>query len=159
MLGLKNPRDEDWVTFVDAPIGTVLERNERRVGFNKFRIQSFIQDKNDPADANKAQVFYQLSCAFYNDPKYPFNDFNILRHKEVWIKHLKNYMNLTEVEYYATTTSVLPKLFYHILYQYHMIIENVHFISEDSKVKVQKIHDLEMPSSYFYELRDLINSL
>jgi hypothetical protein len=40
-----------------------------------------------------------------------------------------------------------------------MIKENTHWISEPAKELVQKIHDLEMPSSYFYELKDLINSL
>ena len=40
-----------------------------------------------------------------------------------------------------------------------MITEGVHFISEAAMVDVQKIHDLEMPSSYFYTIRDLINGL
>ena len=40
-----------------------------------------------------------------------------------------------------------------------MIKENTHWISEEAKAEVQKIHDLEVSSSYFYELRDLINSL
>jgi hypothetical protein len=40
-----------------------------------------------------------------------------------------------------------------------MIKENTHQISDEAKINVQKIHDLEMPSSYFYELKDLINSL
>ena len=40
-----------------------------------------------------------------------------------------------------------------------MIMENAHWISNEAKANVQKIHDLEMPSSYFYELRDLINNL
>jgi hypothetical protein len=40
-----------------------------------------------------------------------------------------------------------------------MIKENTHQISDEAKINVQKIHDLEMPSSYFYELRELINSL
>jgi hypothetical protein len=40
-----------------------------------------------------------------------------------------------------------------------MVLENAHFISDEAKVDVQKIHDLEMPSNYFYELRDKINRL
>jgi hypothetical protein len=40
-----------------------------------------------------------------------------------------------------------------------MITEDVHFISEAAMVDVQKIHDLEMPASYFYELKEMINSL
>jgi hypothetical protein len=54
---------------------------------------------------------------------------------------------------------MLPKQFYQLLYQYYMIKENTHWISEEAKAEVQKIHDLEMPSSYFEELRALINSL
>mgnify|MGYP006988383097 CR=1 FL=1 len=68
-------------------------------------------------------------------------------------------MNAEKTEEWAFKTNILPKQFYHILYQYYMIIENTHWISDSAKVDVQKIHDLEMPSSYFYELRDLINSL
>jgi hypothetical protein len=102
---------------------------------------------------------YQISVGFHDDENYPFKEFNILEHKEVWIKWLKAYMNAEDTETWATTKDVLPKQFYHILYQYYMITENVHFISDEAKVDVQKIHDLEMPSSYFYELRDKINSL
>jgi hypothetical protein len=54
---------------------------------------------------------------------------------------------------------ILPKWFYHLAYQYNMIIEDTHWISDEAKVDVQKIHDFEMPSSYFYELREKINNL
>jgi hypothetical protein len=40
-----------------------------------------------------------------------------------------------------------------------MISRNTHWISGLEKAVVQKIHDLEMPSSYFYELKELINTL
>jgi hypothetical protein len=111
------------------------------------------------ADIFKALFLFQLSAPFINDTDYPFNDFNIMEHKEVWVKWLKAYMNDETTEQRANKTDILPKTFYHILYQYNMITENVHFISDEAKVDVQKIHDLEMPSSYFYKLRDLINSL
>lgn len=162
MLKLNNPRDEDWLTFVDVPRGTKLEDNgehQHRLEFEKRRIKSFIEGRNMPTDSYKALIFYQLSGGFQDDANYVFNDFNILEHKEVWIAHLKNYINLPETEQFAFTFDNLHKKFYHILYQYYMITENVHFISDEAKVNVQKIHDLEMPSAYFYELRDLINSL
>jgi hypothetical protein len=102
---------------------------------------------------------YQISVGFHDDENYPFKDFNILEHKEVWIKWLKAYMNDKDTEEWALKNDILPKQFYHILYQYNMIKENVHFISDEAKVDVQKIHDLEMPKEYFYELRDKIDSL
>lgn len=159
MLKLDNPRDEDWLTLVNIPRRQPRAKDERRIDFLEFRIKTFVEGKNVPSDADKAWVFYQLSCGFHNDANYPFNNFNILEHKEVWIAHLKNYMNLPETEQNAINKDILPKKFYHILYQYFMITEDVHFISDEAKVNVQKIHDLVMPSSYFYELRDLINSL
>ena len=55
--------------------------------------------------------------------------------------------------------SHLPKQFYHLVYQYYMLQENTHYISAQGFSIVQKIHDFEMPASYFYELRDLINAL
>jgi hypothetical protein len=82
-----------------------------------------------------------------------------MEHKEVWIKWLKAYMNDANVEQKTMGGTTLPKTFYHILYQYHMIQENTHFISDEEKVDVQKIHDFEMPSNYFYTLRNLINNL
>ena len=159
MLKLDNPRDEDWLTFVDAPRGTPMERNQRRIEFSQLIIKTFIEGRNEPTDSYKALFLYQLSKGFQNCEDYPLNDFNILEHKTVWIEQLKNYMNLDATVEFATNRDYLPKKFYHILYQYNMIVEDVHFISDAAKVNVQKIHDLEMPSSYFYELRDLINSL
>jgi hypothetical protein len=107
----------------------------------------------------KATALYQLSREFFNDKDYPFNNFNILEHVEIWKEWLKAYMNGKKIEAWATKADTLPKQFYHVLYQYYMITENEHWISDSAKAEVQKIHDLEMPSSYFYELRDLINSL
>ena len=72
---------------------------------------------------------------------------------------LKAFINSPAAEKLAKKNEILSKPFYHILYQYYMIIENAHWISDEAKANVQKIHDLEVPSSYFYELRDLINNL
>lgn len=115
--------------------------------------------KNKADDKFRALYLYQLSAPFIEDENYPFNFFNILEHKKVWIEQLKGYINLPKVEEWGTRYETLPKQFYHLLYQYYMITEGVHFISEAAMVDVQKIHDLEMPSSYFYTLRDLINGL
>lgn len=159
MLRLNNCRDEDWVTFTDTPNGTPSPPNFHRITFEKFRIKTFVEGRNSPSDSGKAWVLYQLSREFQNDADYPFNDFSILEHKPVWIEHLKNYMNLDSTEQNAIKRDILPKKFYHLLYQYNMIIEDTVWISDEARVNVQKIHDLEMPSSYFYELRDLINGL
>ena len=112
-----------------------------------------------PTDSYKALIFYQLSGGFQEDANYIFKDFNILEHKEVWIAHLKNYMNLPETEQFAFSFDKLHKKFYHILYQYYMITEDTHFISEAAKAEVQKIHDFEEPKEKFFGLKDLINSL
>lgn len=159
MLKLENPRDEDWFTVVDAPRGTKIGRYEKRIEFESHIINSFTAGRNSATDLYKALWLYQISKEFHDDINYPFNDFSILEHKKVWIEQLQNYMNLEATEQLAIKADILPKRFYHILYQYNMILENTVWISDAARVNVQKIHDLEMPSSYFYELRNLINSL
>ena len=159
MLKLENPRDEDWLTFVDVPRGASLPPFHRSIETEKRIIENFSKGVVSPYNVIKARILYQRSREFHNDADYPFNDFSILEHKKAWKEHLKNYMSLDSTEKCALKGDILPKKFYHMLYQYHMIIEDTVWISEGAKVNVQKIHDLEMPSSYFYELRDLINSL
>lgn len=159
MLKLENPRDEDWLTFVDIRASEITEKGQRSTPFYKVIINNFTQGRNAKADHYKAVHLYQLSAPFHDDADYPFNDFNILEYKTTWINTLKAYMNDEDVEQKAIAKEILPKKFYHILYQYHMILEGTVWISDEAKVNVQKIHDLEMPSSYFYELRNLINSL
>ena len=162
MLKLNNPRDEDWIEFVDVPRGQMpmdRDKHQHRLGFEKRRVKSFIEGKNMPEDSYKAYYFYQLSCGFQDDENYPFNDFNILEHKQVWVEHLKNYINHPGTELIAMSADNLHKKFYHLLYQYYMITEDTHFISEEAREKVQKIHDLEVPNTYFFSLRELINGI
>lgn len=162
MLKLDNPRDEDWITFVESARGDKLAddgEHKHSINFELRRIRSFMQGQNEPTDSYKALIFYQLSSGFEQAPDYIFGFFNILEHKKVWADHLKNYMNQESTEKFAHTYDNLHKKFYHILYQYYMITEDTHFISDEARAKVQKIHDLEMPASYFYELKELINSL
>ena len=159
MLRMNNPRDIDEVTFVDKPSWQVRERGKISIPFFRMIMDSFICGENEADDHYKASYIYQLSAPFIEDENYPFKDFNILEHKDVWVEQLRGYMNHPATEEMAMKGDVLPKTFYHILYQYNMIVENVHLISDEARVNVQKIHDLEMPSSYFYELRELINNL
>lgn len=159
MLKLDNNRDEDWLTFTTENAKIANTMGYRSIPFHQTLIDFFVRGKNIKPDPFNAWYLYQLSTGFIDDAKYPFGDFNILEHIKVWKEWLKAYMNGKKVEDWATKTDILPKQFYHILYQYYMITENVHFISDEAKANVQKIHDLEVPSSYFYELRDLINSL
>jgi len=159
LLRLENARDVDEVIFVDKPSWETRAPGYRSIPFHKMIIERFVRGKNQANDSFKAMHLYQLSAPFRENESYPFDDFNILEHKTVWIEQLKGYMNHTATEEKAVGGDILPKNFYHILYQYHMITEDAHWISEEAKVNVQRIHDLEMPSSYFYELRDLINSL
>ncbi len=159
MLKMSNPRDEDMLTFVNSRGSEITEQGHRSISLFRNVITYFIQGTNVKSDDYTALHLYQLSAPFHDDVDYPFNDFNITEHKEVWIKYLKAYMNDEAVEQKAIAKEILPKTFYHILYQYNMILEGTVWISDAARVNVQKIHDLEMPSSYFYELRDLINSL
>lgn len=159
MLKLNNTRDEDWMVFIDDKTSVAREKKCFSIPFYKKMIECFVRGRNIIPHYYNASYLYQLSAPFINDENYPFKDFNILWHKDVWVEWLKAYINSKEVEEKALKGDVLPKYFYHILYQYHMIKENIHFISDEAKVDVQKIHDYEMPSSYFYELRDLINGL
>jgi hypothetical protein len=159
MLKLENNRDEDWITFVAADSKIAQKKGCHSIAFYQTILKHFIGGINIAADPYKALYLYQLSNGFIVDEEYPFKDFNILEHKEVWVKWLKAYINAKSSEDWATKTEVLPKQFYHLLYQYYMIKENTHWISDEAKAEVQKIHDLEMPSSYFEELKALINSL
>lgn len=158
MLKLNN-RDEDWVTFIDECARDAMSKNCQSIPFYKGITECFIKGGHIYSDPYNALFIYQISVGFHDEEYYPFGDFNILEHKDVWIKWLKAYMNDEAVEQKAMSQDILRKQFYNILYQYHMIIEDTHFISDEAKVDVQKIHDFEMPSSYFYELRDKINSL
>lgn len=159
MLKLKNNRDEDWITFVEKHNPKGRERGHKRMSFYQDMIDYYVNGKTHSDSLYNSCYIYQLSSGFHNDETYPFKDFNLLEHKAVWIEQLKGYMNLPKTEEDALKGDILPKIFYHILYQYHMLLENTHWISEEAKTDVQKIHDLEMPSSYFYELRDLISGL
>jgi hypothetical protein len=159
MLKLENARDEDRISFVDMRGKEIKDYTQRSIPLYKSTIKNFIAGKNVKSDIYRAIHLYQLSAGFNGDDEYPFNDFNILEHKEVWKQWLKAFVNDEKNEGIATKGDYLPKSYYQILYQYNMIIEDTHWISDEAKVNVQKIHDLEMPSSYFYELRDLINSL
>lgn len=159
MLKLKNARDEDWVSFVESEGKDITEIGYRSLPCERTILKHFINGKNIKPDHYKAVILYQLSAGFIDDAEYPFKDFNILEHKEVWKQWLKAYINEEKNETWATKTDILPKQFYHLLYQYNMIVEDTHWISDEAKADVQKIHDLEMPSSYFYELRGLINQL
>ena len=159
LLKLENNRDEDWITFEDAPTKIANEHRCHSIPFFKDLLKYFSDTSKVKSNSYNARYLYQLSNGFITDPDYPFEYFNILENKTAWIGWIKAYMNDPKTEQCAIQGEVLPKQFYHILYQYYMIKENAHFISDTSKVLVQKIHDLEVASSYFYELRDLINSL
>jgi hypothetical protein len=158
LLKLDNCSDKDYVIFVDTPKKYIDGVSTRNYPFYNKVVDNFIKGRNADGDPYKALFLYQSSKGFHEDPEYPFN-FNILECKNVWIKCLKTYINKPSVEQDIIKRTKLSKKFYHLLYQYHMILEDTHFISDEAKAEVQKIHDLEMPSSYFYELRDLINSL
>ena len=75
------------------------------------------------------------------------------------MRWLKAYINSEQANNLVLDVEVLPKVFYHLLYQYYMIKENTHWISDEAKKEVQKIHDLEVPAEYFEHLKELINSL
>ena len=159
MLKLNNCRDEDWLTFVDEDTKTAREMRCMSIPFYQTIINHFIRGKNIKSNPFNALYLFQLSAPFIEAEDYPFADFNIFDHKGVWVEWLKAYMNAPEIEQYAFSLGTLHKTFYHILYQYHMIVEDTHWISDEAKASVQKIHDYKMPSSYFYELREKINSL
>lgn len=163
LLQLKYPRDGDWLSFVEKHPKDLTDSQKRQgvrsIPFNRIVIQHFIQGKTSPQDEYKSVHLFELSCGFHHEADYPFKDFNILEYKEVWVDQLKAYINLRETEERATKSELLHKTFYNVLYQYCMIIENTHWISDKARIDVQRIHDLEMPSSYFYTLRDLINTL
>lgn len=148
LLRLNNCRDEDWLDLS----GDVYKIR------NKI-ITEFRRGRNMPGDSFKGRTLYQFSNGFYTESEeYPFKDFNIFDYKEIWVDCIKDCFNNYDVEK-VISQEILPKHFYHFLYQYYMIKENTHYISDGAKAEVQKIHDLEKPFSYFYELRELINNL
>lgn len=148
LLKLDNCRDEDWVD---------LSGDDYKIR-NKI-ITNFCVGKNTPGDAFKGRILYQLSNGFYiENADYPFKNFNIFDYKEIWINCIKTCFNNYDVDK-VISQEILPKHFYHFLYQYYMIKENTHYISDGAKTEVQKIHDLKESSSYFHKLRELINGL
>lgn len=159
LLKLTNNRDEDWIVFTTEKSSVAQKTSSHSISFYQTLINHFTGNRKTKADPFKALYLYQLSNGFITDENYPFKDFNVLEHKAAWKSWLKAYVDSKATEAWAVRTEMLPKQFYQLLYQYYMIKENTHWISEEAKAEVQKIHDLEMPSSYFEELRALINSL
>lgn len=158
MLKLNNYSDEDWAILVDNSRRYINGMPTMNYPFYNRLVGSFTKGRNADGDPYKALFLYQMSKGFHEDPNYPF-DFNVLEYKPILAKCLQTYINLPRVEQGAKKTPKLSKKFYHLLYQYYMLTEDTHFISAEAKAQVQKIHDLETPSSYFYELRELINGL
>ena len=159
MLKLSNNRDDDWLVFDDVSAKVAREAGCMSIPLYRAMLEHFIRGNRIKPDYYNGCYLYQLSAGFRDDPEYLFKDFNISEYKEVWKQWLKAYANAEKTEAWAIKSDILPKQFYHLLYQYYMIVEDTHWISDNAKAVVQKIHDLEMPSSYFYELRDLINNL
>ena len=159
LLRLKNCRDEDWVTFSELRPRKAMEIKCRSIPAQTFLINDFIKGDVRHPDVFKANYIFEMSVGFHDEDDYPFKSFNILEHRDAWIKNLKALINSEEFEREMTLGETLRKPCYKMLYQYYMISENEHFISDKARVNVQKIHDYEMPSSFFYELRELINSL
>lgn len=145
MLKLKNCKDIDYIPNSKIPSITAI-------------LNEYTQGNNHPLDAYKTLYLYQLSNGFHNEESYDFKDFNIFNYKTIWIQQLQNHFAILNLQQIAQL-QVLPKFFYHYLYQYYMIIENTHYISNGAKEPVQKIHDLQMPGEYVYELSNLIYSL
>lgn len=143
LLLLDNCRDVDWLTTVDH-VKDILGR---------FKIGAVSR-----TDFYASWALFQFSAPFHPEDNYIFKDFNIFEYKEIWIRQLKGYINSIDLEKIALK-QVLPKWYYQYVYQYYMIIENVHFISAEAKAEVQKIHDLEVPGSYIYRIKELIDSL
>lgn len=122
-------------------------------------ISMFCKCTADTYNPFSACVLYMLSNGFHeSELNYPFRYFNLLNHPDAILHSIQTYLNnynVVELE----KNSYLPKQFYHIVYQYYMILENTHWISDEGREIVQKIHDFQMPASYFYELKDLVNNL
>ena len=159
MLGLQNCHDEDWLTFIDEKSSIARESGCHSISFYKNIIRQFKEGQIIHFDYFKALFIYQLSSGFFDDEGYIFKDFNILEHQVVWKKWLKAYVNSEAISNRILKDSRIQKWCYHLLYQYYMIKENTHRLSEEAMSEVQKIHDLERPSSSFEELKALINSL
>jgi hypothetical protein len=167
LLKLENARDEDWLIYADMSARNIRAAKARgetnanhSIPLTKTIISHFTREDQVHVDPFKALHLYQNSSGFFaEDAGYVFKDFNILNHKVVWSLWLKAYINSEQATSLAAGSEILNKQFYHLLYQYYMIKEDTHWISDEAKAKVQKIHDLEMPSSYFEELKALINSL
>lgn len=155
ILRLRNPRDIDDFIFYEEP----YQQKPSIIGRTKW-IECFKKGLTCPEDQSMVCWLYQYSGAFHeNVENYPWIDFDIFEHKERWINQLKSFINLPSTEEFALSRKILHKRFYHLMYQYYMITENVYYISEEGMEYVQKIHDFEMPNSFFYELREKINSL
>jgi hypothetical protein len=116
MLGLKNTRDEDWMTFADCGVEEGRNASCKSIDFVNLLIKSFIDAKNVKYSFYHAVYLYQLSSDFINDAEYPFNYFNILEYKKQWTQWLKAFINSNAAKRYAEKDEYLPKYFYHLVY-------------------------------------------
>ena len=86
MLKLQNNRDEDWIQFVDKMGKEIVNSEERSIPFYKTTIQHFVIGERFMKDhLYNAGHLYQLSSGFDHGEDYPFNNFNILQHKSIWL--------------------------------------------------------------------------
>lgn len=115
--------------------------------------------KGSTSTMSVSNYYYQYSKCFHPEEDWPIT-WDIRDYKEDWIKMLKNHINSEEaITQYIKGKTFIDKKFYNIAYQYFMIRDNTVYLEGESKQIVQKIHDRQMPISYFYEMRELINAL
>lgn len=159
LLKLDNCRDEDWCEYADvAQTAEVSSNSPRSIQATKDFLENFKRGAVPAGDNYSTLMVYQFSD-YWHKEEYPFAGFNIFEHQKEWIRHLKGFMNDENIERNALKKEKLQKEFYHIVYQYYMIKEQQFDISKEGRLLVQKIHDLEMPSLFFYELKKQINQL
>ena len=163
LLKLDNCRDYDYVHFDTDEV--VRIEGEHHINHNSYHVESVfrnIRDSKTKLLSNNFIIinyFYQFSKCFHPEPDYPLQC-DIRNIKEGWITLLKRHINDSEAEKrYTENTDILRKNFYHIAYQYFMIVDNAIYLEGEHKQIVQKIHDKEMPVAYFQELKQLINAL
>ena len=163
LLMLDNCRDTDYIYF--DGIKQSSGNNCCYIKMNLPHVELILSQMGNPAKTLRSfnfpvcNYYYQFSSCFQPDD-FPIK-WDIRDNKEAWKTLLKQHIsNQKAVDKYINPSEGLcKKPLYNIAYQYFMIVDDAVWLSGEHKQIVQKIHDLEMPSDYFYELKEKILAL
>lgn len=150
ILKLENVGDIDVVSFTDStyePIDVIKGKSNYHVLHvscaQRKHAYKYLYKKSKFMSEQMALYLYQYSNELH--PESNVRLFSLLECKEQWKEALFCFVKtLPEL-----TESTIPKKYYNIVYQYYIIQNNSFNLREEQMENVQKIHDSEMPTSFW----------